>query len=91
MYRTLEGIFNGGNSLRNDLAILKEMEDFVATTPQKEKPIEAAQPEQSQLTGEIELRDVSIGYSSTREDILSDVNLRIPSGLELGVHGPGQW
>ena len=91
MSRTLEGLFTSANSLRNDLAVLQEMEDFIATMPQKETSIDALQPEQSQVTGEIELRDVSVGYSSTSEDILSDVNLRIHSGLELGIHGPGQW
>ena len=61
---TVERLLSGANSLRNDLAILKEMEDFIQTIPQEEKEPQAEAPrlKQSEVRGDIQLRDVSFGY-----------------------------
>lgn len=92
MSRTVGSIITYSNSLRNDLCLFKEMENFIETTPQEEKLVEAKAPplRQSQVRGDIQLREVSVGYDA-EDYILSDINLNIPSGLRLGVQGQGEW
>lgn len=86
----IENFLNYTNVLRNDLAILKEVEDFIETTPQEEERTVSPLPDRLEVNGEISFQDASFSYESTGEPTVSDVNLNIPTGMRLGVHGAGQ-
>lgn len=62
MSSLIEYLLNGTNSLRNDLAVLNEVEDFVDTTPQEEERVVVPLPDRLPVSGDIRLQDAAFGY-----------------------------
>lgn len=58
----IEYLLNAANSLRNELAIMKEIEDLMGTTPQEEQRTLTPGPDHFQVNGEIQMRNASLGY-----------------------------
>lgn len=58
-----EYLFEGLNMMRNDLSIMKEMEDFIETTPQEEKQDTSLRvPERPLVIGDVKIQDAGFGY-----------------------------
>lgn len=90
--------------LRNQLCILKEMEDFIETTPRevqanqllKEKPEEEERKEEEREgeeredLGDIKFTEASISYGQKGVNVLENITMTIPKGSHFGVFGEAQ-
>lgn len=80
-------LFQSMNSFRSQLCILKEMNDFIETTPREEPDTMQPLPEDHQTQGEIQLAHASLGWKQNNAHTLQSINMTIPSGSRFGLFG----
>ncbi|KAF2158355.1 hypothetical protein M409DRAFT_38304 [Zasmidium cellare ATCC 36951] len=74
--------------LETSLGAMKRIDDFSKSTPQESSPSRSsAPPADWPSKGEIEFRDVSLGYSSDGPVVISNLSLKIEPGWKIGVCG----
>lgn len=87
---SLKYIMGSWNGLRNNLCIMKEMEDFIETTPREEPSSMEPLPSHYQVCGEIRFTDASLSYQENGVPRLEHINMVIPKGARFGLFGQAQ-
>ena len=89
-------VLNSSQVMMNTHSVLEriaEVTDYESELPTLALPTEDEVPEQSKLTGDVELRHVTFGYIREQPPILKDFSLSIKAGRQMafvGLSGSGK-